>query len=527
LTLTAGARWDIPGSWAERHGVGAVFDPGAPNPLAQTTGLPLVGVAALFGSPLDPGNHLYNPDYKLFAPRVGVAYRLTPETVIRAGYAISYTPLDATLTSPGTAGYGSAPANGPAAAGTTTFVDSLNGGVTPSVGNLANPYPDGLIPPAGANAAALFANTIGQTLAIPLRYIAYPYVQQWNFNIGRQFGANTMVQLGYEGLKGTHLPMAGANGIDINQLPDQYNSFGQALLTRVANPFAGQVLPGGTLASSTINAGQLLRPYPEYQNVAIPWYFVGFSNYESLQAAFQRRLGAAGTINVAYTWSKLLSNTDSNAGAQVQDYNNLAAGKSLSADNVAQRLTIAYTADLPFGRGKALFGGANGVVNAIVSGWGINGVTTFQSGLPLSLSYGGTNDLGLFGAGTIRPNVIAGCKETEPGSPEQRLTAGDWYNVHCFTAPASVFSFGDEPRVDPVLRQQGIGNFDVALLRTVPIRERYRLEIRAESFNVTNKPCFGAPGTTIGTSAAGQIQSTIASQANTPRIFQFVARLTF
>ena len=190
--------------------------------------------------------------------------------------------------------------------------------------------------------------------------------------------------------------MAGANGIDINQLPDQYNSLGQALLTQVANPFAGQVLPGGTLASSTINAGQLLRPYPEYQNIGIPSYFVGFSNYESLQATFQRRLGAGGTINVAYTWSKLLSNTDSIAGDQVQDYNNLAAGKSLSADNVAQRLTIAYTADLPFGRGKALFRGANGVVNAIISGWGINGITTFQSGLPLSLSYGGINDLRSF-----------------------------------------------------------------------------------------------------------------------------------
>jgi hypothetical protein len=520
LTMTAGVRWDLPGSWAERHGVGAVFDPSAPNPLDQTTGLPLMGVAALFGSPLDPSNHLYNPDYKLFAPRVGVAYQLTPGTVIRAGYAISYTPLETTLTS-------AAPSNGPAATGTTTFVDSLNGGITPSVGNLANPYPKGLIQPAGANGTSLFANTIGQTMTIPLRYIAYPYVRQWNFNIGREFGPKTMVQVGYEGLKGTHLPMAGSNGIDINQLPDQFNSLGRALLTQVPNPFAGQVLPGGTLASSTINAGQLLRPYPEYQNIGIPSDFVGFSNYQSLQAVFERRLGAGGTINVAYTWSKLLSNTDSVPADQVQDYNNLAAGKSLSADNVPQRLTIAYTGDLPFGRGKALVRGANRAINAMVSGWGINGITILQSGLPLSLSYGGTNDLGLFGAGTIRPNVIAGCNETEPGSPEQRATAGDWYNVKCFTAPASVFSFGDEPRVDPILRQQGIINFDVALRRIIPIRERYRLEMRAECFNIANHPRFGAPGTVIGTSAAGQIQSMITSQANTPRIFQFVARLSF
>jgi hypothetical protein len=520
LTLTAGVRWDIPGSWAERHGVGAVFDPSAPNPLAQTTGLSLMGAAALFGSPLDPSNHLYSPDYRLLAPRVGLAYRVMPGTVIRAGYAVAYTPLDTTLTS-------AAPSNGPAATGITTFVDSLNGGVTPSVGSLANPWPNGLIQPAGAKTAALFANTIGQTLTIPLRYIAYPYVQQWNFNVGHQFGTNTMIQVGYEGLKGTHLPMSSSSGIDINQLPDRYNSLGQALLTQVANPFAGQVLPGGTLAGSTINAGQLLRPYPEYQNIGIPSYFVGFSNYQSLQAVFQRQLGAGGTIHVAYTWSKLLSDTDSATADQVQDYNDLAAGKSLSADNVPQRLTIAYTADLPFGRGKALFRGASGAINAIVSGWGINGITTFQSGLPLSLSYGGINDLGLFGAGTIRPNVIPGCKETEPGSPEQRVTAGDWYNVSCFTAPASVFSFGDEPRVDPVLRQQGIVNFDVAFRRTFAIRERYRLEMRAESFNVTNKPRFGAPGTVIGTSTAGQIQSMISSQANTPRIFQFGARLTF
>ena len=524
LTVTAGLRWDFPGSFAERHGIGAVFVPNAPNPDAQAVGLPLMGTPALLNSSLDPNGTIFSSHHKLFAPRAGLAYRLTPGTVVRVGYAIAYTPLDTPLTS-------AAPWNTPAAGAISTFVASLNGGVTPSEGNIANPWPTGLVHPSGTNAATLITNTEGQTLTLPFSNNRYPYVQQWNVNIGRQFGSNTSVEVGYAGLKGTHLPMS-ALGFDINQLPNQYDSMGQALLNQVPNPFRSVVLPGGTLASSTINAGQLLRPYPEYQNVGIPSWYVGNSTYNSLQAKFQKRLTHGGIIAVAYTWSKLISDTDSVAGAAAsntcQDYYNLAGCKSLSSDNAAQRLVISYTTDLPFGRGRALFNGANSVVNAIISGWGVNGVTTLQSGLPLSIQYGGTNVLGsTFGAGPIRPNVVAGCQENMPGSAEEKLTRGAWFNLACFTPPANVFSFGDEPRVDPTLRAQGITNFDVALRRRFTYHERYGLEIRGEAFNLTNHPRFGAPGTLIGTSTAAQIQTTVSSQANAPRLFQFAARLTF
>ena len=196
-------------------------------------------------------------------------------------------------------------------------------------------------------------------------------------------------------------------------------------MSPVSNPFAGKIATG-TLSTATLNAGQLLRPFPEFQNVVISSWYVGNSTYNSLQARFQKRFGqgsGGGVINVAYTWSKLLSNTDSSAGASIQDWNNIAAGKSLSADNAAQRLVISYAVDLPLGKGKALFSGANSVVNAIISGWGVNGVTTFQSGLPLIITSGATNVLNsTFGAGTIRPNVVAGCEKSLPGSAVDRLS---------------------------------------------------------------------------------------------------------
>src|ERR1700758_5884076 len=101
---------------------------------------------------------------------------------------------------------------------------------------------------------------------------------------------------------------------------------------------------------------------------------------------------------VAYTNSKLLTNTDTLTSwlegptggvGQVQDWNNLKGEKSLSSQDVSQRLVISYVLDLPFGHGKRFLGGVSGITSKVVSGWGIDGVTTFQRGFPLKISYGG------------------------------------------------------------------------------------------------------------------------------------------
>ena len=522
LTLTAGLRWDLPLAYTERYNRIGVFDPGATNPLAQATGLPLKGAVDYVDSSADPYRSVYNPHYKLFAPRLGLAYRLLPTTVVRLGYAIAYTPND--TNEPDTNTVNSA---------TTTFEASLNGGITP-YNTPADPYPTGLIPAAGRDPAELLLTTQGQTITVPLSYIRYPYVQQWNVTAGRDLGHGMAAEASYVGLRGTHLAIAG--NANLNQLPGQYDSMGQALLTQVPNPFFGKIAIG-PLANATVNAGQLLVPYPQYQNVLIPSWNVGNSTYNSLQTRFEKRFGnLGGMLMVNYTWSKLLSNvgtapvigTFAPTGTNsIQDWNNIASAKALDPNNAAERLVISYVYDIPIGKGRVLMGGARGVVNSLVSGWGVNGVTTIQSGFPLSISYGGNNILSsTFGAGTIRPNVIAGCHESLPGSAAERFNQGKWFNTDCFTAP-SAFGFGDEPAYDPELRGQSIINFDAAVVRNFIVRDHYRIQFRAEAFNLVNSVRFANPGTVMGTTTFGVVTAGGSSQQNQPRLIQLAVRINF
>ena len=144
-----------------------------------------------------------------------------------------------------------------------------------------------------------------------------------------------------------------------------------------------------------IHAGQYDRPYPEYNGLNLNGYGCCSSSYNSLQATVTRRFQGGGTMLVAYTNAKLMSNTDTltswlegNTGGvgSVQDWNNLTGERSLSSQDVSQRLVISYVLDLPFGHGKAFASGLTGLANGAVSGWGVDGITTFQRGFPLKIS---------------------------------------------------------------------------------------------------------------------------------------------
>ena len=354
-------------------------------------------------------------------------------------------------------------------------MSSLNGGITPANTGRRTPFRRGLIPAPGATWAALLAATQGQAITLPVENSPFPYIQQWNVSIGRDFGHGIVVEAAYAGLKGTHLPLA----TNLNQLSDQYDSMGQALVSQVTNPFSGQIT-NGTLASSTLNSGQLLRVYPQYLNVTVNEY-IDDSTYNSLQARFQKTFRNTGsTIMVNYTWSKMLDIT----AADVQDWTNIAASKALDPTNPASRLVISYVYDLPFGKGRSFFSDSPSVVNHIISGWGVNGVTTIQSGFPLAVSYTGTEhpELDLRrGLDPAERDCRLRCKPAR--SWAEKSASGKAFNTACFTAPSS-FGFGDEPAVDPHLRGQGITNFDLAISRRFAIRERFNLMFRAEAYNL-------------------------------------------
>ncbi len=248
-------------------------------------------------------------------------------------------------------------------------------------------------------------------------------------------------------------------------------------------------------------------------------------------------------MTASYTWSRfdgtadvlspwLEANRFGVGGAQgVQDNNNIDPGEwSLSSLDVPERLVLSYVVDLPFGKGHRLLSGVSGVSDKIISGWSVNGISTFQDGFPLAFFSASANTLvnnfavGFAGPGTgagiSRPNFISGCNPNLPGSPTERISK--YFNTACYAQPGP-FEFGNEPRVSPYLRAQGIANYDFSINKRTAITERFKLEFRSEFFNLFNRKQLSPPNTQVGAGQFGQVTA----QYNQPRLVQFGLKLSF
>jgi hypothetical protein len=489
--------------------------------------------------------------WKLFSPREGFDYRLDNKTVVRGGYGIAFLPAELTADGPG-----------------SSSINSAGTGIGNNVGQpllttVDNPFPNGINLPAGRNPAAL-TQLLGQGISSRIPNQSYGYAQQFNFGFERSLDNKSVLTVAYAGAKGTHLVLSQGytgTGLNLDQLPDQYDAIGgtlpqlsasgaiitpgTGLFTAKTNPYAGLLSAGTTLDQPTVYEGYLLRPYPQYTGVtqAVPRY--GASTYNALQVTYKRTFINNGIVQVAYTYAKLLSNTDNTSsfdddqGGQgvVQDNTNLRAEKSLSLQDLTHNLVINYGLDLPFGHGHQFLNNSNGVVNALVGGWRMAGITTFHSGVPIAIQTGGnayTNYLGLFGAGPIRPNVVPGCNRKVSGSQQSKVN--HWINQACFTLPGE-FAFGNENRVDSQLRTAGAANFDLSASKVFKVYERVTGKLSVEAFNLFNRAQFAAPdsgltdGTIVlntnGTTAYGQNFGVVTRQANPARELQLAARFTF
>lgn len=535
LTLNLGVRWEQPGAYSEVDNNDTVLQPNLATTLGSVTNpvtgtsQPVVGGLAFVASPEYPSRREEALHWNLFSPRVGFAYRLDNKRVVRGGYGISYLPAAVTADSP---------ANSPINSAVTNLSNTPGAALNATV---ANPFPNGILLPTGRDPQGL-VNVLGQTIVSRIPNQAYGYTQQWNFGVEQAFGDKTSFTLAYAGAKGTHLTLSqGYTGTskNLNQLPDEYDSIGgtpatgttpgTGLFTALPNPLAGKIPAGGQLGGPTVLEGYLLRPYPQYQGVLQVTPREGDSTYEAMQSTFVHRFSRGGIVQVAYTWAKLLSNTDNTSAFQdgqggqgvVQDYYNLKAEKSISMQDLTNNLVINYGVELPFGHGHAYLSNSGAVVNALAGGWRVNGITTFHSGLPIPFQAGGTNYLSqYFGANAIRPNVVPGCIKTVSGT--QQSKAARWFNTSCFTQPGP-FEFGDERRVDSQIRAAGAANFDFSANKTFPIYERFNGTFSAETFNLFNRAQFGAPDSNVNDGAFG----VVTRQANLPRTLQFALRVSF
>ena len=503
---------------------------------------------------------------KQFMPRLGFAYSPDQKTVIRGGYGIFFIP--------NYVAFNANPYVDPVSSATSNFFASNDHGVTPAATLDSNTctVAGGAITCAGLDRSTRLPGGANNLVAVPGRnpqpnvsqYILtqnnfsatgytvqkYGYNEQWNFDIQRELPWGFFADVAYAGAHGVHLPQSNPN---INQIPDSFinqahSQFatGGAAAVAITQPVAvypfSQALPGA-LGPTGLIQGQLDRPFPQYAGVNLNGQGCCSSNYNALQATVTKRFQGGGTLLAAYTNAKLMSNTDTltswleggttgGTGA-IQDWNNLSAERSLSSQDVSQRLVISYVLDLPFGHGKRYFGGVTGVTSKVVSGWGVDGTTTFQRGFPVKISWGGANAMtnsGLLGQSTLRPDYIPGCDKDVSGSAVSRVT--QWFNTSCFTAPGGVdstgaqlnpWTFGNEPRVDASLRQQGVNNFDFAVFKRTNITERLGIEFRTEFFNLFNHPQFGPPNGTQTSATFGQVTNTV----NLPRLIQFGLKVAF
>jgi Carboxypeptidase regulatory-like domain/TonB dependent receptor len=569
LTFNLGLRWEFQGPWSERYNRLSYWDPTAVN--ASVTGCqtrivngvtetlpgsPCIGDIELVQNGPNSSRNNIPLNKKELAPRLGFAYSIDSKTVIRGGYGVFWVPNYVV--------FQLNPDNDVVNLATTPFFGTLNHGLSPSASLDASncsaigggyaafvascksvgPFgANGILPPPGRNAASAGFPTISDFVAAngaptlaPYLLPKPAYVQQYNLDIQRQLPGKFFADVAYAGSHGVHLANYNPS-ISINQIPDSFISqaatqfaAGQpvSIAQSIPNPISS---PNAVLGGATILAGQLDRPYPQYTQLSMAGQGCCGSTYNSLQVSVTRRFQGGGTLLVAYTNSKLMTNTDTltswlENGAtgtvgQVQDFNNLNKERSVSSEDVPQRLVISYVLDLPFGKGKMWLNSLGGAANRVVSGWGVDGVTTFQRGFPLKITWSGAatalSNAGL-GTGPIRPNVVAGCDKAGG------RTLAAWFNTACFSAPPQ-WGFGDESRVDATLRQDGINNFDFALFKRTPITESTNIEFRAEFFNLFNRVQFGTPGTGLGVGTFGVVTST--NPGSNPRLIQFALKFNF
>ncbi len=484
LTLNLGLRWDAGIGNSEKYNRLAYFDPNAPNPLAQSTGLTNVtGLLRWIGEE-NPGNQ-QETDWLNFGPRFGFAYSLDSKTVLRGGYGIFFLPKNVQ-------GNGNGAVE---AVRTTNMVASLDQGVT-AYNTIDNPFPisqGGILPP--LNDRDPLANT-GQSIAAPTYGFRTGYSQTWSFGVQRQIAWGLVVDAHYWGSKSNHLPVSW----NINQLPNQYLALGQDLTSQVNNPFAG-FIGTGALAASRASRQQLLLPFPQYTAVTRVFVPAANSSYQAGTFQIEKRLSSNLTFLALYTRAKAIDDVRT-----PYDVYNRRLEKALSGFDAPNQFRFSGVWTIPFGRGRVFGSQINPVLNFFLGGWSLNGIVTLQSGFPIGLSSRAINNNG---------------QSARLGNP----TIAKWFDTSVFRV-APQYTFGNVGPLLPDVRNDRTKNVDTVLIKqfSLNVKEHaIRTQFRAEFYNLFNRPQFGNPNGSITSQQFGQVTT----QANSPRDLQFALKVNF
>ncbi|MBV8072294.1 MAG: TonB-dependent receptor [Acidobacteriaceae bacterium] len=481
LTVTAGLRYENQRPATERYNRLTYFNDSVVNPISSQLASPVMG-AFQYAGQNGNGRYAWGPDNTNFAPRAGLAYKITERLVARAGAGIFFEPASAMVSfdQPGEfLGYSS----------TTNWIGTANSeGYIPS--NLvSNPFPNGIVQPTGSAQGALTYVGNGASQIWPGGSHPIGYAEQWSFDLQYQLGSHSVVEAGYTGVRGRRL-MYGNPNINADQLPTQDLALGNQLNNIVPNPFYGVITdPNSALSGQTITYNQLLRPYPEYTYLVWTRSLPGArSQFDALNLKYNHAFSNGLSLISTYQWSKALDNGSEDflgwaIGNMWRDSYNTKLDYGISAHDVPQSFATAFVYQLPYGSGRHWGSNAPRAVNAILGGWELSGIVRLASGLPLLPVQYSSNPLSQYGfPGPGLPDVI--------GNPKPaNQNPNNWINASAFTAPPA-FTYGNEPQHMTQLREAPTKNLDLSIAKTFG-PERFKAQLRGEFLNVFNHPIYG------------------------------------
>jgi hypothetical protein len=547
LTLNLGVRYELEIPRTERYNKMSWFDPKAVSPLPALPCYASEGepcLSNLHGGLVYASNserHVADINYHGIAPRIGLAWRVRPSTVVRSGYGIFYQPSEYGAAGVGVVGYDGFD--------TTTYWATNNGDPTVPWGRLSDPFPNGLVYPFGSSRG--LATYLGNGVDGVIRnWNALPYTQTWSLGIQHQLPFGILVDAAYVGTKGTHLYFYGAQNLNylgpwVKSLPaDSPNNtdaqpcvdLTMACLANgyVDNPFYNIITdPTAPLSySQQVPMAQLYMPYPQFTGVTGSTPPIASSTYHALQIRVERRMSRGLQFLATYVNSKSIDNAT--LGSHVDwlscngcvpfnpvDPTDPSRERSISQTDIPQVFSLAWVYQLPFGKGKSWGGSWNSWVNGLLGGWQINGTWRLDNGTPLQIYQ--QHRLTIPGGYGHRPNLLA---------PLRRNHGSNWRDQYFANPQDAVatgdYTLGDAPRFLSSVRAPGNNVWTMALSKDFGLgmlHEGTILQFRLETFNALNHPQFCGPHTTVDSDANdfGQVMS----QCNSPREVQLGLRLTF
>ena len=500
LTLNVGLRWDYFLPYSESDGRQANLALTNGNSAPGTYYMPQKGCtvprSAAFNSLLSGYNInidclsglAVNQTQKTnFGPRAGIAYRLRPNFVVRAGYGISYGAFDSV-------GYGGTlgtnypfqyTINSPST--TSQAPITLSNGQTATMENVF----------AAVNLQdPTQLNPIGLGLTGKQYHYLTPYLQSMNFTMQYQFTNHDSIQAGYVAALGRHLDTLGYN-----------NS-------------PSVILPPGVSPNN-------YRPFP---NLAVNGEFLStgaVSNYRSLQVNYEHRFQSGLAVLANYTWGKCMADVNGKTGlgptyrAEWLPGFGIQGDYALCSADATHVIHVSGQYPLPFGKGQPLLRNANAVVDAFLGGWQFNYIFTWQTGQPFTVGcpVSTSSDFGCNALTVPGQNPYAG-----PHNQTQ------WLNPSAFLQPPIATQIGQSNYAvlggsANQVRGPGLTNLDASLFKQFTIKEKTQLQFRAEAFNISNTAEFSNPGQLNFTNLKNF--SSITGLRNNQRLVQLALKLFF